>query len=84
MWDMSGWHMASISASKLFTENCLFLHVQAFDEDSEATIVYGFEKRGYFLVKIDFQLVALKQSTVNDLSVALCCASKAAPIPEKW
>ena len=41
-----------------------------------------FEKRGHFAVKIDFELVALEQSTVNNLSVAFPCASIAASTPK--
>ena len=42
----------------------------------------GSEKRDHFALKVDFELVALSHSTVDGLSVALCCASTAAPIPE--
>ena len=42
----------------------------------------GFEKRAHFAHKIDFALVVLEQSTVDDLSVALCCASIAATVPK--
>ena len=34
------------------------------------------------MVKINFELVALERSTVNNFSVALRCASIAASIPE--
>ena len=34
------------------------------------------------MLKVDFELVVLSHSTVDGLSVALCCASIAAPIPE--
>ena len=34
------------------------------------------------MVKIDFELLALEQSAVKDLSVALCCASIVASISE--
>ena len=46
------------------------------------TYVIGSEKRAHFAQFIDFELVALWQSTVNELSVALCCASIAAPVLE--
>ena len=42
----------------------------------------GSEKRDYFVLKVDFELVVLSHSTVEGLSVALCCASIAAPVPE--
>ena len=42
----------------------------------------GFEKRDHFALKIDFELVVLSHSTVDGVSVALCCASIAAPVPE--
>ena len=44
--------------------------------------VSGFEKRDHFALKIDFELVVLSHSTVDGLSVALCCASIVAPVPE--
>ena len=40
----------------------------------------GSEIRDHFTLKIDFELVVLSHSTV-DGSVALCCASIAAPVP---
>ena len=40
------------------------------------------EKRDHFALKFDFELVVLSHSTVDRLSVALCCASIAAPVPE--
>ena len=46
------------------------------------TNVNGFEKRDQFAQIADFELVVLCQSTVDGLSVALCCASIAAPVPE--
>ena len=45
-------------------------------------IVSRSEKRDHFVLKVDFELVALSHSTVDGLSVALCCASIAAPVPE--
>ena len=41
-----------------------------------------FEKRDHFGLIVDFELVVLCKSTVDGLSVALCCASMAAPVPE--
>ena len=40
------------------------------------------EKRDHFSLKVDFELVALSHSTVDGLSVALCCASIAASVHE--
>ena len=42
----------------------------------------GFEKRYHFAQNFDFALVILEQSTVDGLSVALCCASMATPVAE--
>ena len=42
----------------------------------------GSEKRDHFALKADFGLVVLSHSTVDGLSVALSCASIAAPVPE--
>ena len=42
----------------------------------------GSEKRDYFALKVDFGLVVLSHSTVDGLSVALCCLSIAAPVPK--
>ena len=42
----------------------------------------GSEKRDHFALKVDFELVVLRHSTVDGLSFALCCASIAAPVPE--
>ena len=42
----------------------------------------GSEKRDHFALKVDFELVALSHSTIDGLSVALCCTSIAAPVPE--
>ena len=46
------------------------------------TFVSGSEKKDHFALKVDFELVVPGHSTVNGLSVALCCASIAAPVPE--
>ena len=40
------------------------------------------EKRDHFALKVDFELEALSHSIVDGLSVALSCASIAAPITE--
>ena len=34
------------------------------------------------MLKVNFELVVLSHSTVDGLSVVLCCASIAAPVPE--
>ena len=44
--------------------------------------VSGSEKRDHFALKMAFELVVLSHSTVDGLSVALCCATIAAPVPE--
>ena len=44
--------------------------------------VSGFEKRDHFALKVNFKLVVQSHSTVDGLSVALCCTSIAAPVPE--
>ena len=44
--------------------------------------VSGFEKGDHFTLTIDFELVVLSHSSVDGVSVALCCASIAAPVPE--
>ena len=44
--------------------------------------VSGFKKMTHFVVKINFQIGVLMQSTVNALSVALCCASIAPFVSE--
>ena len=38
----------------------------------------GFDKRDHFTLIVDFELVLLCKSTVDELSVALCFASLAA------
>ena len=40
------------------------------------------EKRDHFVLMVDFELVVLSHSTVDGLSVALCCALIAASVPE--
>ena len=45
--------------------------VTVFDDRYEEALKY-----------IDFELVVLSHSTVDGLSVALCCTSIAAPVPE--
>ena len=41
------------------------------------------EKRDHFTLKVDFELeLVVPSHSGNGLSVALCCASKAAPVPE--
>ena len=44
--------------------------------------VSGFEKGDHFALIINFELVVISHSTVDGLSVALCCASIATPVPE--
>ena len=44
--------------------------------------VSGSEKRDHFVLNVNFDLVVLSHSTVDGLSVALCCASIAAPVPK--
>ena len=46
-----------------------------------AQYVSGSEKGDHFALKVDYELVVRSHSTVDGLSVALCCASIAAPIP---
>ena len=40
------------------------------------------QKGLYLSLFVDFELVVLGRSTVDELFVALCCASIAAPIPK--
>ena len=47
-----------------------------------AVYVSRFEKRGEFALNVNFGLVVLGGNTVDELSVALCYVSVAAPIPE--
>ena len=42
----------------------------------------GFEKRDQFAQIADFKLVVLSGSTVDELFLALCCASIAGSVPE--
>ena len=44
--------------------------------------VSGFDKMAHLSLFVDFELVALGGSTVDELFIALCCASITAPIPE--
>ena len=44
--------------------------------------VSGFDKRAHLSLFVGFELVVLRGSTVDELFVALCCASITAPIPE--
>ena len=44
--------------------------------------VNRFAKRAHLLLFVDFELVVLGGSTVDELFIALCCTSISAPIPE--
>ena len=48
----------------------------------ERPYVSGSEKRDHFALNVDFKLVILSHSTVDGLSVAVCCTSIAAPVPK--
>ena len=48
----------------------------------QAIYVSGFDKRAHLSIFVDFELVVLGGSTVDELFIALCCSSIAAPIPE--
>ena len=48
----------------------------------QAIYVSGFDKGTHLSIFVDFELVVLGGSTVDELFVALCCASIAAPISE--
>ena len=40
----------------------------------------GFDKRAHLSLFVDFELVVLSGSTVDELFIALCCAFIAAPV----
>ena len=44
--------------------------------------VSGFGKKAHLSLFVDFELAVLGGSTVDELFIALCCASIAAPVPE--
>ena len=87
------WHASSVSGSSVSVlaemalgesreeppSNCVI--VPYINEDMYV-YVSGFEKKDHFGLIVDFDLVVLCKSTVDGLSVALCCTSMAAPIPE--
>ena len=61
---------------------CHYSMVMRMDLRSSNLIVTGFGKRDHFALKVDFELATQWQSTVDKLSVAICCASIAAPVTE--
>ena len=69
-------HFSSISTHPILTPDALFYNYNNY--------VRAFKKGGggALLTFVDFELVVLSGSTVDELFVALCCTSIAAPIPK--
>ena len=49
---------------------------------AQSFYVSRFDKRAYLSLFINFELVVLGGSTVDELFIALCCTSITAPVPE--